>query len=46
MGFTVVGYKYAKSIESSQYRNVSSCLRKIAELHKNGNIYIDGQGKT
>jgi hypothetical protein len=46
MGFRLVGYKYAKSIESSQYRNISSCLRRIVELHKDGNIYLDGPGKT
>jgi len=46
MGFRIVGYKYAKSIECSQYRNISSWLRRIAVLHKDGNLYIEGPGQT
>jgi hypothetical protein len=41
MGFRLLGYKYAKSIECSQYRNISSWLRRIVELHKDGNIYLE-----
>lgn len=41
-----MGYKYAKSIECSQYRNISSWLRRIVKLHKDGNICLEGAGQT
>ena len=50
MGFRVVGFKYAKSVEYSEYRNISSFLRRIVVLHKDEYIYIciyiEGLGQT